>query len=375
MVIFLFSALNSFAIVLAGLASNSRYSLMGGMRAIAQLISYEIPLSVSLLTLFCIQGSYNLYDFANSKLIHIAIAFPSLVIFFISLLAETNRTPFDLPEAEAELVAGYNLEYSSILFSLFFLAEYSNILLASSLLSLLTFTGSLFYFGVIFYCLLIILIRAILPRYTFAQLISLCWVSLFPASIFMLLFISCSMFFFDLYAGNFVYGDISYLADELLNSAGAHESVNLDRVAALGFFFLNSDVNISSASRSEVIALEFSPVPAGNILLFFIVAFLIVSALVGFNWIVINFRANNRKNSPYECGFEPVGSPLVGYSPNFTAVALIFLIYDVEVILTFPWAYSLAGRGAAALVVFVVYIFLMLLGLMYEVLDDSFKVV
>lgn len=144
------------------------------MRAIAQLISYEIPLSVSLLTLFCIQGSYNLYDFANSKLIHIAIAFPSLIIFFISLLAETNRTPFDLPEAEAELVAGYNLEYSSILFSLFFLAEYSNILLASSLLSLLSFNGYLFYFGIIFYCLLIILIRAILPRYTFAQLINLC---------------------------------------------------------------------------------------------------------------------------------------------------------------------------------------------------------
>jgi NADH-quinone oxidoreductase subunit H len=173
-VVFLFSGLNSYAIILAGLASNSRYSLIGGVRAIAQLISYEIPLSVSLLTLFCVQGSYNLYQFAASKLLFVAILLPTLIIFFISLLAETNRTPFDLPEAEAELVAGYNLEYSSILFSLFFLAEYSNILLASSLLSLLFFSGAWFYIGVIFFCVLIIYIRAILPRYTFSQLINLC---------------------------------------------------------------------------------------------------------------------------------------------------------------------------------------------------------
>lgn len=126
---------------MAGLSSNSRYSLIGGVRAIAQLISYEMPLSVSLLTLFTIQGSFGLHDFAATKFIFAAMALPSLIIFYISLLAETNRTPFDLPEAEAELVAGYNLEYSSILFSLFFLAEYSNILLASSLLALLFFPG------------------------------------------------------------------------------------------------------------------------------------------------------------------------------------------------------------------------------------------
>jgi NADH-quinone oxidoreductase subunit H len=173
-VVFLFSALNSYAIVLAGLASNSRFSLIGGIRAIAQLISYEIPLSVSLLTLFCIQSSYNLHSFAASKVIYLAVSLPAVAVFAISLLAETNRTPFDLPEAEAELVAGYNLEYSSILFSLFFLAEYSNILLASSLMSLLIFSGMWFYFGVIFFCLLTIALRAILPRYTFAHLIELC---------------------------------------------------------------------------------------------------------------------------------------------------------------------------------------------------------
>ena len=144
------------------------------MRAIAQLISYEIPLSVSLLTLFCIQGSYDLSSYALTKLVLLAAAFPAVVIFFISLLAETNRTPFDLPEAEAELVAGYNLEYSSILFSLFFLAEYSNILVAASLMSLLFVGERFFYLSVVLVCIFIILIRAALPRYTFAQLINLC---------------------------------------------------------------------------------------------------------------------------------------------------------------------------------------------------------
>jgi NADH-quinone oxidoreductase subunit A len=93
------------------------------------------------------------------------------------------------------------------------------------------------------------------------------------------------------------------------------------------------------------------------------------------NWIAVNFKSNNRKNSPYECGFEPVGSPVCDFNPNFTAVALIFLIYDVEVLLTFPWAYSLAGHGIMAVVAFFYFVILMLLGLAYEVIDDSFNVV
>jgi NADH-quinone oxidoreductase subunit A len=97
--------------------------------------------------------------------------------------------------------------------------------------------------------------------------------------------------------------------------------------------------------------------------------------LVGVNWVLINFRTNNRKNSPYECGFEPVGSPVSEFTPNFTAVALIFLIYDVEILLTFPWAYSAAGHTAFSLVAFFFFIILMLLGLAFEVLDDSFNVV
>jgi len=117
------------------------------------------------------------------------------------------------------------------------------------------------------------------------------------------------------------------------------------------------------------------PVPLANVLLFFVVAFIIVCSLIAINWIIVNFRSNNKKNSPYECGFEPVGSPVADFTPNFTAVALIFLIYDVEVLLTFPWAYSMAGRSALALVVFTYFIVIMLLGLAYEIIDESFNVV
>lgn len=172
LIVFLFTGLNAYAIVLSGLSSNSRYSLMGGVRAIAQVVSYEIPMSVSLLTLATLQNSYNLFNFYCSNILYAFLAYPAVVVFFICLLAETNRTPFDLPEAEAELVAGYNLEYSAILFSLFFLAEYSNMVVAACLMALIV-CSTYFYVTVIFFCFIMILIRSSLPRYTFKQLISL----------------------------------------------------------------------------------------------------------------------------------------------------------------------------------------------------------
>lgn len=103
------------------------------------------------MTLSCIQGSFNLFNFLYSDILYFCFAFPALTIFFICLLAETNRTPFDLPEAEAELVAGYNLEFSSILFSLFFLAEYSNMLVSACLMAIFL-TKKYFFYATIFFC-------------------------------------------------------------------------------------------------------------------------------------------------------------------------------------------------------------------------------
>lgn len=144
-VIFLLSimSLSVYGVILAGWSSSSKYSIYGSLRSAAQLISYEIPFGLVIIFL-CLKGqSFNLISIVNSQqeVWNVVLCFPAFIIFFICCLAETNRTPFDLPEAEAELVAGYNVEYSAIAFALFFLAEYGNIILMSTLSTLLFLGG------------------------------------------------------------------------------------------------------------------------------------------------------------------------------------------------------------------------------------------
>jgi NADH-quinone oxidoreductase subunit H len=130
-------------VVLAGWSSNSKYSLLGSLRSCAQMISYEISISLCVLPVVLCSNSLNLTDivYLQKNTWYIFPLLPIGIIFFISMLAETNRAPFDLPEAEAELVAGYNVEYSSIIFAMFFLGEYSNMLLMSTVIVLLFFGG------------------------------------------------------------------------------------------------------------------------------------------------------------------------------------------------------------------------------------------
>lgn len=140
MFILLISALGVYGILFAGWASNSKYAVLGGLRSISQMISYEVSISLIILPVILMSGSLNLIDIVYVQFKSVWFILPLLplgIIFLISILAETNRTPFDLPEAEAELVAGYNVEYSSIIFAMFFLGEYSNILLMSSLFVIL----------------------------------------------------------------------------------------------------------------------------------------------------------------------------------------------------------------------------------------------
>ena len=144
------SSLNIYGVILAGWASNSKYAFLGGLRSAAQMISYEVSIGLILVPIIICSGSLNLTDIvcvqAKSGWFVFSLQ-PLTLIFFISMLAETNRAPFDLPEAEAELVAGYNIEYSGILFAAFFLGEYSYIFLMSALFIILFFGGWLF-FGV-----------------------------------------------------------------------------------------------------------------------------------------------------------------------------------------------------------------------------------
>jgi NADH-quinone oxidoreductase subunit H len=200
------SSLNIYGIVLAGWSSNSKYAYLGGLRSAAQMISYEISVGFIILCICTCTGSLNLSKIilAQNETWLIVPLFPLFVIFYISMLAETNRHPFDLPEAEAELVSGYNVEYSAMTFALFFLGEYANMLMMSALSSILFLGGWLpifdifpLYFipgsvwfslkviiGVVFF----IVTRATLPRYRYDQLMHLGWKCFLPLSISYLVF-------------------------------------------------------------------------------------------------------------------------------------------------------------------------------------------
>ena len=202
--LFSISSLNVYGILLAGWSSNSKYAYLGALRSAAQMISYEISVGFVFLTVAVCVGSLNLTEIIESQeKVWLAVPLlPLFVIFAISMLAETNRHPFDLPEAESELVSGYNVEYSSMTFALFFLAEYSNMLLMSSVISIVFLGGWLppfdlfsviptsiwFSLKVLLGVFFFILTRATLPRYRYDQLMSLGWKSFLPLSLGYLVF-------------------------------------------------------------------------------------------------------------------------------------------------------------------------------------------
>ena len=199
--LFTISSLNVYGILFAGWSSNSKYAYLGSLRSAAQMISYEISIGFAALSVVICAGSFNLNIIidAQESIWFIVPLLPIFLIFYISMLAETNRHPFDLPEAEAELVSGYNVEYSGMTFGLFFLAEYANMLLMSAFSAILFLGGwlpilnhILFNFfphtlwlslkiilGVFFF----IITRATLPRYRYDQLMSLGWKCFLPLTL------------------------------------------------------------------------------------------------------------------------------------------------------------------------------------------------
>ncbi|WHA05948.1 NADH-quinone oxidoreductase subunit NuoH [Candidatus Megaera polyxenophila] len=198
------SSLGVYGIIMAGWASNSKYAFLGAIRSSAQMISYEVSMGLVIVTVLLVTGSLNLSEIVEHQRdmpfwIHLLLA-PMAVVFFISVLAETNRLPFDLPEAESELVAGYNVEYSSMSFALFFLGEYANMILVSAITVTFFMGGYLPPFGISFLylipgfiwfvlkicCLLFVFlwIRATLPRYRYDQLMHLGWKVFLPLSLF-----------------------------------------------------------------------------------------------------------------------------------------------------------------------------------------------
>jgi len=196
--IYAVSSVGVYGVIGAGWSSNSKYAFLGSLRSAAQLISYEVSIGLLLLPIAICANSYNLVEIVNqqnSSTWFFLPLLPGCIVFFISLLAETNRAPFDLPEAEAELVAGFNVEYSAMTFALFFLAEYSNMLWLSVIMAICFFGGwlsPLFFlpnssFWLILksmiICFFIIKVRANYPRYRYDQLMGLGWKVFLPFSI------------------------------------------------------------------------------------------------------------------------------------------------------------------------------------------------
>jgi NADH-quinone oxidoreductase subunit H len=195
------SALGVYGIILSGWSSNSKYAFLGALRSAAQMVSYEVSIGFILITVVLCAGSFNLSSIvlAQEKVWFCIPHFPMFILFFISALAETNRHPFDLPEAEAELVSGYNVEYSAMGFALFFLGEYANMLLMSALTAILFLGGWLPLFDIFplnllpgsiwfglkigFFVILFIVMRACLPRFRYDQLMSLGWKVFLPFSL------------------------------------------------------------------------------------------------------------------------------------------------------------------------------------------------
>nr|ALO76364.1 NADH deshydrogenase subunit 1 [Discolomatinae sp. GENSP01] len=202
---FLISSLSVYSIMLAGWSSNSNYSLLGSLRAIAQTISYEVSMFLIFLSLMFLILSLNFVKFMifQQNIWFLFMCFPLMLMWFITSLAETNRTPFDFAEGESELVSGFNVEYSSGGFAMIFLAEYANILFMSLLMSLM-FLGCLmftwiFYLQIVFFSFLWIWVRGSLPRYRYDKLMNLSWKIFLPVSLnFVLFYFMIKMFFFIL---------------------------------------------------------------------------------------------------------------------------------------------------------------------------------
>jgi NADH-quinone oxidoreductase subunit H len=218
--LFAISSLGVYGILMAGWASNSRYAFLGAIRSAAQMVSYEVSMGLIIVTVLLCVGSLNLSDIviAQKGMWFIIPLFPMAVIFFISTLAETNRHPFDMPEAEAELVAGYNVEYSAMGFALFFLGEYANMILMSAMTSILFLGGWLPPFEIlpftlvpgpiwlaikICFCLFIFLwVRATFPRYRYDQLMRLGWKVFLPLSLTGVVVVAGVLVSFDIVPGS-----------------------------------------------------------------------------------------------------------------------------------------------------------------------------
>jgi NADH-quinone oxidoreductase subunit H len=214
--LFAVSSLGVYGIIMGGWASNSKYPFLGAIRSAAQMVSYEVSIGVIIINVLLCVGSLNLNDIviAQQNMWFVIPLFPMFIIFFISALAETNRPPFDLPEAEAELVAGYQTEYSGMMYAMFWLGEYANILLMCAMGAILFLGGWMspidvypftlvpgaiwLILKILLLFILFALVKAIVPRYRYDQLMRLGWKVFLPLSLIWVVLTASYLFYFNL---------------------------------------------------------------------------------------------------------------------------------------------------------------------------------
>ena len=211
------SSLGVYGILFSGWSSNSKYSLLGSLRSSAAMISYELILSSAIFIIIILTGTFNFTLIMENQqsIWFIVPLFPVFIFYFISILAETSRTPFDLQEAESELVSGFMTEYSAVPFVFFFLGEYSSIVLFSCITAILFLGGynmpeifvnnsvlniQAIILGIktCIFCFLFVIVRSLLPRYTWVQLMDLCWLNLLPVAVAFIILVPSILVAFDI---------------------------------------------------------------------------------------------------------------------------------------------------------------------------------
>ena len=264
--LFTVSSLSVHSVIMAGWSSNSKYAFLGALRSAAQMISYEVSFGIIIVNILFLSRSLNFIDIVEAQLNvwNAWLLFPMFIIFFICILAETNRHPFDLPEAESELVSGYNVEYAAVGFALFFLAEYSNMIVMSVLTVLLFLGGWLFFFSlpvnilgiflvniiqllffvfkIMIFVYLFVLVRGTLPRYRYDQLMRLGWKIFLPITLGYVIFIANLLYTTDsIYNFNytFITENMFNLNTEWLLTFSNNSKETLDHILESKHLFYN----------------------------------------------------------------------------------------------------------------------------------------
>lgn len=348
------SSLSVYSTFIAGWCSNSKYSLLGSLRSIAQTISYEVSLSLILLSALIIHQSIDINTININIISWTSLLVPPIILtWFVTTLAETNRTPFDFAEGESELVSGFNTEYRSGIFALIFIAEYTRILIISILRATL-FIGTTIllldsWLIILTMCFATIFIwlRATLPRIRYDNLIYLAWKSFLPLRLASLIIITPVIII-------------------ILSESYKHMTFNHKKTFV-------SDIAPVERITLMTLIMDLYPISMNLLSTSSITALLVPPLVFTIAWILsIRAQIHREKASPFECGFDPLHSARIPFSIRFFLLAVIFVVFDIEIVLLIPIPILIIKTLICAiLIASTLFLLILILGLLHEWLEGS----